>query len=64
MLPEVFFGVIFAGIVMIASTFHQVNEGYIAVYYRGGAILDDIAEPGWHVMLPFVTSFNQVQVTV
>lgn len=49
---------------LFATTFHQVHEGYIAVYYRGGAILDTISEPGWHVMVPYVTSYNEVQVTV
>lgn len=41
-----------------------MHEGNIAVYYRGGAILNSIAEPGWHVMLPYITSYHEVQVTV
>jgi len=25
---------------------HSVPEGYVGVYYRGGALLSDIAHPG------------------
>ena len=63
-LPEFLFGLVVLFGAMIATTFHQVHEGYIAVYYRGGAILDSISEPGWHVMMPFLTTFHEVQVTV
>jgi len=42
---------------------HKVEEGHIAVYYRGGALLQTTAYPGYHFMLPFITSFRSVQVT-
>jgi erlin len=41
-----------------------VPEGYVGVYFRGGALLPDITEPGWHTKLPVVTSYDTVQVTV
>lgn len=45
---------------LMMSTIHQVNEGYIAIYFRGGAILNSTSDPGWHLMMPFITSMSQV----
>ena len=43
---------------------HSVPEGYVGIYWRGGALLPDIAEPGFHLKLPLVTQTAEVQVTV
>lgn len=43
---------------------HRVDEGHIGVYYFGGALLDRVTDPGFHFMTPFVTSFDNVQVTL
>ena len=43
---------------------HRVPEGHIAVYWRGGALLPHTAGPGFHVMLPGLTTAAHVQVTV
>jgi len=43
---------------------HQIPEGHIGVYFRGGALLEGISEPGWHTKLPGVTTYDTVQVTV
>lgn len=43
---------------------HKVEEGHVAVYYRGGALLQSTASPGFHVMVPFVTSYRSVQTTL
>ena len=43
---------------------HTVQEGHIGIYFRGGAILDGYTEPGWHVKMPFVTSVEEVQITI
>ena len=39
---------------------HAIPEGYIGVYFRGGALLKSTADPGWHTKLPFVTSYDTV----
>jgi regulator of protease activity HflC (stomatin/prohibitin superfamily) len=39
---------------------HQVEEGHVGIYFRGGAILDGFEEPGWHAMFPFVTTVENV----
>jgi len=43
---------------------HQVSEGYVGVYWRGGALLPTVSEPGFHVKIPMLTTFAEVQTTV
>lgn len=54
-------------IVVVAAlmqfSLHKVNEGHVAVYYRGGALLQTTSYPGFHFMLPFITSYRQIQIT-
>jgi len=34
------------------------------VYWRGGALLNSVSNPGYHLKMPFLTSVGQVQTTV
>lgn len=43
---------------------HKIEEGHVGVYYRGGALLESVNKPGYHLMVPFLTSFRSVQVTL
>ncbi|XP_020641800.3 erlin-2 isoform X1 [Pogona vitticeps] len=43
---------------------HKIEEGHIGVYYRGGALLTSTSGPGFHLMLPFITSYKSVQTTL
>jgi len=43
---------------------HRIPEGHIGVYYRGGALLDRITDPGFHWKTPLITKHYAVQVTV
>ncbi|KAM4748206.1 erlin-2 [Rhinophrynus dorsalis] len=56
------------GVAIIAaslfSAIHKIEEGHIGVYYRGGALLTSTSGPGFHLMLPFITSFKSVQSTL
>ena len=52
------------GSLMLAVGFHKIEEGHVGVYFRGGALLEETTEPGYHWMLPFITSYENVQVTV
>lgn len=56
------FGVFLA--VALNFSLHKVEEGHVAVYYRGGALLQSTAAPGYHVMVPFVTTYRSVQTTL
>ncbi|XP_063050999.1 erlin-2 [Engraulis encrasicolus] len=52
------------GITALFSAVHKIEEGHIGVYYRGGALLTTTSSPGFHLMLPFITSFKPVQTTL
>lgn len=46
------------------SAVHKIDEGHMAVYYRGGALLTATSGPGFHLMLPFITTYKPVQTTL
>ncbi|GFP88714.1 erlin-2-b [Phtheirospermum japonicum] len=46
------------------SILHQVPEGHVGVYWRGGALLDTITGPGFHLKMPLLTHFEPIQVTL
>ena len=60
----------FLGFLAVVAAFgfnfslHKIEEGHIGVYYRGGALLSSTSGPGFHIMVPFVTSFRSVQITM
>eukprot|EP01104_Vermistella_antarctica_P015436 TRINITY_DN5081_c0_g1_i2.p1 TRINITY_DN5081_c0_g1~~TRINITY_DN5081_c0_g1_i2.p1 ORF type:complete len:315 (+),score=87.37 TRINITY_DN5081_c0_g1_i2:132-1076(+) len=43
---------------------HKVEEGHVGVYWRGGALIDRVTEAGLHVKIPFLETFENVQVTL
>ncbi len=54
------------GVLMLIITggIHKIEEGHIGLYWRGGALMKDSTEPGYHLMLPFITSFANIQISV
>lgn len=52
------------GIAALFSAVHKIEEGHTGVYYRGGALLTTTSGPGFHLMLPFITSYKSVQTTL
>lgn len=50
--------------VLFNFAIHRIEEGHVGVYYRGGALLQYVSYPGFHMMVPFITSFRSVQVTL
>lgn len=44
--------------------FHKVEEGHIGLYYVGGKLDPKYTEPGFNWMLPILSRFENVQVTV
>lgn len=72
-LPLLFFIVAAVTAVALSSTstnkisftiLHQVPEGHVGVYWRGGALLKTITDPGFHWKLPLITHFEPIQVTL
>lgn len=47
-----------------AALVHRVPEGHVAVYYRGGKLLDRMSEPGFHLQVPLLEHVQYVQTTV
>ncbi|KAL3876876.1 hypothetical protein ACJMK2_034658 [Sinanodonta woodiana] len=43
---------------------HKIEEGHVGVYYRGGALLSSVSAPGYHFMVPLITTFRSVQTTL
>jgi len=56
--------VIIAIIVASIVGIHKVEEGHIGMYYVGGALSDKFSHPGFHVMIPFLTTYANIQVTL
>uniref|UniRef100_A0A3B5LLX4 Erlin-1 n=1 Tax=Xiphophorus couchianus TaxID=32473 RepID=A0A3B5LLX4_9TELE len=50
--------------ILLHSSIHKIEEGHLAVYYRGGALLTSPNGPGYHIMLPFITTYRSVQTTL
>jgi len=51
-------------VLALFNSVHVIQEGRDGVYYRNGALLDQIARPGVHFKLPFVTTHAEVLHTV
>jgi len=49
---------------MFNFSLHKIDEGNVGVYYRGGALLKVTSNPGYHMMIPFLTTHRSVQVTL
>lgn len=47
----------------VAKTLFSIS-GHVGVYYRGGALLKATSQPGFHMMVPLLTSFRSIQVTL
>ncbi|OEL36824.1 Erlin-2 [Dichanthelium oligosanthes] len=67
--PVAFGVVAFIGICFVlislsvpSSVLHQVPEGHVGVYWRGGALLKTITPPGFHLKLPWITQYEPIQV--
>uniref|UniRef100_A0A8C7IE74 Erlin-1 n=1 Tax=Oncorhynchus kisutch TaxID=8019 RepID=A0A8C7IE74_ONCKI len=50
--------------ILLHSSIHKIEEGHLAVYYRGGALLTSPNGPGYHIMMPFLTTYRSVQTTL
>lgn len=49
---------------LTSLSIHKIDEGHVGVYYRGGALLQTTSGAGFHLMLPFLTSYKSVQTTM
>jgi len=56
--------IVFGGAFLVNLSLHKIDEGHVGVYYRGGALLRSVSEPGFHLMVPFITTVRSVQTTL
>jgi len=59
----------FAGLAMLFGvivqfSLHKVEEGHVGIYFRGGAMLQSMSGPGFHMMIPFLTLGRNIQTTL
>lgn len=47
-----------------AFSLHRVEEGHVGVYWRGGALIPRLTHPGYHLKIPVIDTFENVQVTL
>lgn len=50
--------------IFLLQGLHHVDEGSIGVYFRGGALIDRVTEPGFHFHIPVYEKYEQVLVVV
>jgi len=51
-------------VLAISISIHKIDEGHVGVYYRGGALLKSVTGAGFHLMIPFLTTYKSVQTTM
>jgi len=49
-------------IACVADSYHRIHEGYAGIYFRHGALLDRVSEPGVHLMRPFFDDYIEVMI--
>jgi len=51
-------------VLLSLDSIHSVDEGHVGVYFRGGALTTRINPPGWHLKMPLIDRFENVQTTL
>ena len=57
----VFFTVIVV-VVLMGLSVHKIQQGYVGIYFRSGALKDTVAHPGIHWMMPFITNIERIKI--
>jgi len=47
---------------ILVDSHHIIEEGSVGIYYKFGALQDEVTHPGVHWKAPFVTNVEEVQV--
>jgi len=53
-------GAVIVSIAAIVDGYHEIDEGYVGVYYKFGALQEKISGPGVHLKQAFVTTYRTV----
>ena len=49
---------------LLSEGVHWIKEGHVGVYWRGGALLDEVSQPGYHLLIPYMMSYASIQTTM
>jgi len=49
---------------IVGSGIHSIREGHVGLYWRGGALMEIISEPGLRWKLPLLETHAEVQITI
>merc|ERR1719402_356587 len=49
-------------IACVIDSYHKINEGNVGIYFKYGALKDDITYPGVHFLQPFVVDYVEVKI--
>ena len=55
-------GVMAIIIACMVDSYHKINEGYVGIYFRHGALRDKVTDPGVHFLMPFFEDYNEVRI--
>jgi len=66
MLKEVFWALVVLALSVLLGLagIHHVEEGHVGVYWVGGALLNYTTQPGLNWMIPGISTFANVQITL
>ena len=53
---------LFISYILLCNAFgiHRCVQGHKCVYYRGGKLLEEINDPGFHLKIPFISSHYNI----
>jgi hypothetical protein len=47
---------------IVSSSVHKIHEGNVGIYFKQGALMDEMSFPGVHWMAPFITEVVEVSI--
>ncbi|TRY77064.1 hypothetical protein TCAL_08349 [Tigriopus californicus] len=53
---------LFVLVACLITAIHRIPEGHVGVYFKNGALLESVTDPGIHWSQPFVTQVEQIKV--
>jgi len=59
------FVIIFAvvmGIACVVDSYHKINEGSVGIYFKFGALMDEVTQPGIRFKQPFVSEYDEIKI--
>ena len=49
-------------IVCIVESYHEISEGNVGIYFRHGAVLNIVSDPGVHLKTPFIDEYKEFKI--